>query len=170
MLGPLVNIALAFLIVWASTVRRATTNQVSKQVAAVEQSTPAARCSSRGQLVSVNGIKGSADQIRKQIDSTHCAGPLDQRMRRRRSRVKIVVRRDGSLVTVSARPRYNAADKRMLLGFEFAGVVHYPSASGRHRPPARGLWTVDCDDTVSAIARVFEPQERKQLHGVVGGL
>ena len=76
--GPAVNIALAFLLVWFICVTYGqATNQVSKQVASVEQSTPAARVLKKGdQLVSVNGIKGSAEQIRRQIDSTHCAGPL----------------------------------------------------------------------------------------------
>ncbi len=166
--GPAVNIALAFLLVWFIYVTYGqATNQVSKQVASVEQSTPAARVLKKGdQLVSVNGIKGSAEQIRRQIDSTHCAGPLTNGCVATQP-VKIVVRRDGSLVTVSARPRYNAADKRMLLGFAFAGVVHYPSASEAASSAGSGLWTVT-RRTVSAIARIFEPQQRKQLHGVVG--
>ena len=88
------------------------------------------------QLVSVNGIKGSAEQIRRQIDSTHCAGPLTNGCVATQP-VKIVVRRDGSLVTVSARPRYNAADKRMLLGFAFARRCALPERDvKRHRPPA----------------------------------
>ena len=53
-----------------------TTNQPTKRVAvgrAVDAGRPVLK--PRRQLVSVNGVKGSAEQIRKQIDSARCAGP-----------------------------------------------------------------------------------------------
>ena len=75
--GPLVNIAIAFAIIWALLLSDGqTTNQPTKQVAAVEQSTPAAAVLKPGDtIVSVNGVKGSANQIRNEIGSAHCAGP-----------------------------------------------------------------------------------------------
>ena len=83
--------------------------------------------------------------------------------------MRIVVRRDGKLVTVTARPRYSASEKRMLLGFEFAGGVTYPGAAGAASTAATGLWTIAAGRTVSRVVQVFEPKERAQLHGVVGG-
>jgi regulator of sigma E protease len=78
------------------------------------------------------------------------------------------VRRDGKLLTLSVRPRYNATDQRPELGILFAVGAQYPSVAGAASGAATGLWSVTTQ-TVSTIARVFEPQERKQLSGVVGG-
>jgi regulator of sigma E protease len=66
------------------------------------------------------------------------------------------------------KPRYNAADNRPLLGFAF-DEAQQPVGPGRAASLAvRGLWSVT-KQTVSAIVRIFEPQVRSQLHGVVGG-
>jgi len=46
--------------------------------------------------------------------------------------------------------------------------VVYPSASGAAGTAVSRLWWVTTQ-TVSTIARIFEPQERKQLNSVVGG-
>jgi regulator of sigma E protease len=78
----------------------------------------------------------------------------------------VVVRRDGRLMTFTIHPRYDAQAKRPLVGFEFGqvqpiGVLHAASLT------ASGMWSVTTQ-TVSAIVRIFEPQERSQLHGVVG--
>jgi regulator of sigma E protease len=170
--GPAVNIVLAFVIVWALLmIYGQTTLEPTKRVAQVERSTPAARVLKPGdELVSVNGVTGSAEQIRKQIDSTHCAGPPTNGCVATQP-VTIVVRRDGRLVTVTARPRYNVKLKRMLLGFDFGtanGPQYYPGAT-RSASIAGSYLARVAGDTASAIARVFEPQERKQLGGVVGG-
>jgi regulator of sigma E protease len=80
---------------------------------------------------------------------------------------RLVVRRGGQVLNFELRPRYNAAARRPLIGFEF-GDVQRPVGPGRAASlTATGLWGVT-KATVSAIARIFEPRERKQLSGVVG--
>jgi regulator of sigma E protease len=79
-----------------------------------------------------------------------------------------VVRRDGRLRRFDVRPQYSSTDKRIELGFLFGVGAHYPSASRAASDAASGLWSVTTQ-TVSTVARVFEPQERKQLSGIVGG-
>jgi regulator of sigma E protease len=170
--GPLVNIVIAFAIIWALLLSDGqTTYQPTKQVAAVEKSTPAAAVLKPGDtIVSVNGVEGSSNKIRNEIGSTHCVGPTTNGCVAAKP-LKIVVRRHGHLVTVSAKPRYSAADKRMLLGFEFGQVVSgvtYPNATSAAGTAATGLGRIT-GLTVSRIANVFEPQDRKQIHGVVGG-
>jgi regulator of sigma E protease len=82
--------------------------------------------------------------------------------------VTIVVRRDGRLLTLSLRPRYNASAGRMLLGFEYGDGSRPVGAAAAVPLAARGLWNVT-ETTVSRVVKIFEPQDRKQLHGVVGG-
>jgi regulator of sigma E protease len=82
--------------------------------------------------------------------------------------VTISVRRDGHLLTLSLRPRYSATAHRMLLGFTY-GDGGRPAGAGAAVPLAvKGLWNVT-KRTVSVVVRIFQPQARKQLHGVVGG-
>ena len=78
------------------------------------------------------------------------------------------MRRDGRLLTFDLRPRYSAQDHRPLVGFAFDSTSH-PVGPGRAASlTVTGMWNVTTQ-TVSTIARIFEPQARKQLNGVVGG-
>lgn len=63
-------------------------------------------------------------------------------------------------------PVYDAADGFMRVGFEFgtAGLGAGTAASAS----ASRMWYVT-HVTVTTIGRLFEPQERRQLHGVVYG-
>jgi regulator of sigma E protease len=80
----------------------------------------------------------------------------------------VVVRRNGQLLTFELRPKYSATDQRPLLGFAF-GDMQQPVGAGKAATlTVSSLWAVT-RDTVSTIARIFEPQERKQLNSVVGG-
>jgi regulator of sigma E protease len=80
----------------------------------------------------------------------------------------VVVRRHGQLVTLELYPRYSAADKRPLLGFAFGDAQRQVGAGKAASLTITGLWTVT-KSTVSVVVRIFEPQARRQLHGVVGG-
>jgi regulator of sigma E protease len=55
-----------------------------------------------------------------------------------------------------------------LLGFAFGDAQRPVGPLTAARLSVTGLWTVT-KTTVSVIARIVEPQERKQLHSVVGG-
>jgi regulator of sigma E protease len=164
--GPAMNLLIAFGIVWALFLSNGEL-VVTKRIAAV-QAKPAAGVLRQGdQIVSVDGVSGPPQAIHNQIGRHRCAG------RRADGCVaaapaQVVVRRNGELLRFALRPRYSAANKAMLLGIEFGSRSHAVGAGSAASLTARGLWTVT-KDTVSVIARVFEPQERKQLHGVVGG-
>ena len=165
--GPAVNLLLAFAIIYGLLLSNGQP-VVIKRVAAVERSTPAATVLRPGdQLVSVDGVNGSPTAIRNQIDSHRCTGPQVSGCLSA-TPAQIVVRRDGRLMRFDVRPHYSATDKRMELGFLFGVGAHYPSAAGAASDAASGLWSVTTQ-TVSTVARIFEPQERKQLSGIVGG-
>ena len=165
--GPAVNLLLAFGILWVLFLSNGEV-VASKQVAAVEKGTPAYTALHAGdKLVSVDGVTGSANALRDQLATHRCAGAQVNGCVAE-TPAKIVVARDGKLVTFELRPRYNATDHRPLVGFEFGsteqsvGPVHAASLT------VSGLWSVTTQ-TVSTIAKIFEPQDRKKLNSVVGG-
>ena len=140
----------------------------TKKIATVEKTSQAAGLLKPGdKLVSVDGVTGSSDKLRAQLATHRCAGAQVNGCLAQ-TPARIVVERNGNLETFSIRPRYSAADKRPLVGFSFTageqsvGPVHAVALTGS------GLWHVTTS-TVSVIARIFEPQERKQLNGIVGG-
>ena len=165
--GPGMNLLIAFVIIWALFMSNGTT-VASKRVGIVDKGSPAATALRPGdQILSVDGIGGSADAIRNQLGTHRCSGAQVDGCPAA-TPANVVVRRDGQVRTFDLRPRYSAADQRPLLGFSFA-------AQGKPVGPVKaasltvtGLWSVT-KQTVSAVARIFEPQDRKQLHGVVGG-
>jgi regulator of sigma E protease len=166
--GPAVNFLIAFVIIWAllySNGEAVTT----KRVYAVESGTPAAAVLQPGDRVSsVDGVGGSPEAIRNQIGTHRCAGAQVDRCLAATPAV-VVVRRDGRLLTFRIRPRYSAANHRPLLGFEFDPYGRQAVSVGKAASlTVTGLWTVT-EKTVSVVARIFEPQARSQLHGVVGG-
>jgi regulator of sigma E protease len=168
MAGPVVNIAIAFVIVWGLIFANGQ-NVPTKRIALIEKNTPAATVLKPGdRLVSVDGVTGSPDALRAQLATHRCAGGVEVNRCLAASPAKIVVRRANDLLTFDLRPRYSATDKRPLIGFSFdstlrpVGPVHAASLS------ASTLWSVT-KSTVSVIVRIFEPQERKQLNGIVGG-
>jgi regulator of sigma E protease len=165
--GPAVNLLIAFVIVWALFVSNGEAVTI-KRVYAVEKGTPAAAVLKPGdQIVSVDGVSGSPDAIRDEIAKHRCAGPQVNGCLAA-TPARVVVKRGDQILTLEIRPRYSAADRRPLLGFEFDQGQQPVGAAKAASLTVTGLWTVT-KDTVSVVARVFEPQERKQLHGVVGG-
>jgi len=165
--GPAVNLVIAFVIVWALFVSNGEVVPV-KRVAAVQKGSPAASVLRAGdQIISIDGISGSPDALRNQLATHTCAG-TEVNGCVARTPARLVVRRGTQVLSFDVRPRYNAADKRPLVGFVFdeasrpVGAVHAASLT------VTGLWTVT-KQTVSVVARIFEPQQRKQLNGVVGG-
>jgi regulator of sigma E protease len=165
--GPAVNLLIAFVIVWALFLSNGQA-VATKQVAVVQASTPAVSVLRAGdRIVSVDGVSGSTNAIRAQIRAHRCSGPLVNGCVAA-TPARFVVRRHGQLITFTARPRYVASDRAMELGFGFdsrqasVGPIHAASLT------VTGLWSVT-KQTVSVIARIFEPQARKQLNGVVGG-
>ncbi len=171
--GPAVNILIAFLIVWGLLLADGqTTYTASTKVALVQNASAATGVLRRGdQVVSVDGVGGSEAAIRKQIDAHRCAGAQVVGCRSA-TPARVVVRRDGKLVALSVHPRYETVEgqTRMLIGVEFASNASttYPGVINAASDSVSGLWSVTTQ-TVSTIARIFEPQERKQLNGIVGG-
>jgi regulator of sigma E protease len=164
--GPAVNLVVAFVIVWAllwSNGQPVASNRVATVTAA-----PAAKVLHAGdQIVSVDGVDGTFVAIRAQLARHRCAGRQVNGCVAA-TPATVAVRRHGRPLTFRLRPVYSASARRPLLGFEF-GERQQPVTAGKAASlGVTGLWRVT-KQTVSVVVRIFEPKERKQLHGVVGG-
>jgi regulator of sigma E protease len=173
--GPVVNLLIAFFILFGVYLAHGVT--VVKHGQPVSTTTiypgslqpPASNYLHGGdRIVAVDGRRGlSADQIRKVIDSHKCAGPLVEGCAAK-TPVVLLVRRDGRLLRFAIRPRYHAGIyDRMLVGFEFAPAIQSLGPLGAAGHSGSEMWYVT-KTTVSTVGRIFEPKERRQLHGPVG--
>jgi regulator of sigma E protease len=167
--GPLVNIALAFVILmglyWSlGDVRQA---KAVNRVADVTPKTPAAGVLRPGdRIIAVDGQTGDPTALRKRIAAHRC--PHVQKSGcQAATPATLVIQRGDAQITARARPVYNASTKRPLLGFAFDTVrppIGPVTAAGLS---ADQMWYFT-RGTVSTIAQIFKPDKRKQISGVVG--
>jgi len=175
--GPIVNIVLAFLILWALFLSQ---GRPVPGIGVLEtQAAPASQILKEGDLIlSVDRVKGyepglsekeierRAAALRKQIGSHGCAAkPTDGC--RAAEPASMVVRRDGRTLTLPITPRYDAQAKRMLVGFAF-GEREDLSVAGAAKYSITGMWNITTT-TVNQIVKVFyDSKARDQVSGVVG--
>jgi regulator of sigma E protease len=164
--GPLMNVVVAFLIFFGLYLANGTVKPSTSEISSQGLQQPAKSVFHPGdRIVSVDGVRGGPLRIRAQIASHHCAGkPTDGCSATTPARVTFT--RAGRLHTVTVTPRYDAANKRIRLGFiyghdETAGVEQAAKLSADY------MWFVT-SRTFDAFARIFTPEGRKQISGVVG--
>ncbi len=173
--GPAVNIVLAFLLLFvlAFGVQEGTKLVVGE----TESDTPAERVLEPGdRIVAVDGVRvtgsdlgGEAERIADQVNTHECAGE-PQAGCRAETPARIVVKRDGQTEALLARPFYDPDTERYRLGFRFreGGLVAVdPSPIGAAEIALDQMWFVS-STTVSVIARIFDPEQREQVSGIVG--
>ncbi len=168
--GPLVNILLAFAILWGlfMTVEGGRIVKPINTIDEVEPGSPAAGALRPGDvIVAVDGERGEPDRIRYQLGQHPCAGTLVDGCRAAEP-AEVTVRRDGAERTLELRPVFDEKVRAMRLGFSFAQdsrpatPVNAAAASGEQ------MWTVTAT-TVTKIVRIFDPEDRKELSSLVGG-
>jgi regulator of sigma E protease len=164
--GPFVNLLIAFVIIWALFLANGQTVTANKVGGIIHPSAAAGVLHLGDHIVSVNGVHGGPEKLRRVIDSDKCAGAQVNGCRAR-TPVAMVIRRGGVEQTLQIKPRYSAKDRRMLIGFDFGTRQAPVSAATAASLTGTGLWNVT-KTTVSTVGRIFEPRERKQLHGIVG--
>jgi regulator of sigma E protease len=188
--GPAMNLLIAFVVLFFLALSADKPTYLT--VDSVERGTPAAKVLRPGdRILSVDGLTPSngggspsssdldkrAQAIQARVNAHHCAAAPTDRCKAT-SPATIVVSRNGKQVTVQATPFYDAKatdasgnpDPRYRLGFSFGGGgfvpenLSVPAAAGRS---VSVMWDVTTR-TVSTFARLFEPEQRKQVSGVVG--
>jgi regulator of sigma E protease len=163
--GPTVNLLIAFVIIFFLAFDfvdpEPRVADITPRSAAAEVLQPGDR------IVSVDGVRSEDPAvIARRISSHKCAG--EPRPGCRASTPAVLrIERDGRLVTVRVRPRYNADAKRTIIGFSFGSRPLNPSIPQAADLSVDLMWTVTTR-TVEAIARVFDPKQRDEISGVVG--
>jgi regulator of sigma E protease len=179
MAGPTVNLLIAFFLIWGIFWSQGIFVGVTHGQQKVWQvegplTAPASRYLKDGDvLVSVDGHSyPSESQLETAVNSHRCAGRQTNGCQAA-TPATLVVKRDGKLVTLRIYPRYDATAKpsgRMLIGFGYGQATRHQALGPVNSAgqSASQMWYVT-HTTVSTVVRIFEPQERKNLHGVVGG-
>ncbi len=166
--GPLVNIVLAFAILWAVIAFHGLPGDVTSRVDTVAANTPAATALRPGDvLVAVDGRGGTQRQLSNRIASHKCPQSPPVPGCRAATPAQVTVLRDGERRTFTLTPRYSADAERTVVGFSFARelVDYTPGAAVGESVSA--MWRVT-SITVSTLAQIFKPEVREQLSGVVG--
>jgi len=167
--GPLVNIAIAFVILlglyWSIGDPREAkpTNRITETT----PNSPADAVLREGdRIIAVDGRRGDPTTLRRQIASHRCAGAQRDGCRAAEPAV-LLVQRGGEAVTVRAHPLYSARDKRPLLGFQFDVTRPAIGPLTAARLSVDQMWFFTTR-TVETIAQIFKPEKRKEISGVVG--
>jgi regulator of sigma E protease len=173
--GPAVNLVIAAVLMtaifWSQGVLVTKHGQpvYSHAVAAGSLQPPASAYLKPGdQIVGVDGRRNlTVEQVTTLISSHRCPGTPVSGCRAA-TPVKLLVSRGGKLLELSVYPRYDPVAKRMRIGFAFGPQVRYLSLVGAAGQAFSQMWFVT-HTTVTTIVKLFQPKERSQLHGVVGG-
>jgi regulator of sigma E protease len=170
--GPLVNIVLAFVILFG--VYITSFQQPDQSVGEVSSGSPAAKVLKPGdRIVAVDGhrfpglsLDARLTQFGKLVGSHECAGKqVDGCVAA--TAVNLTVRRGGQLRTISVRPEYNAEAGRGLIGFSYGSQAASLSVGGAASEALDRMWMVT-SGTVHVISHLFESKERQQVSGIVG--
>jgi regulator of sigma E protease len=165
--GPLMNVLIAFVILmalfWTQGVAEPTTN-----VAKDHLTPPAAGVLHPGdRLVAVDGraVRDPVD-VRAALAKHPCSG-TPRKGCEAATPARITIVRAGERRTLLIKPRYDASYKRMRLGFAFDFTSRDIGPADSAKRSGQAMWRVS-KATVSALARIFQSEQRKQISGVVG--
>jgi regulator of sigma E protease len=163
--GPAVNLLIAFVIAWGLFLNLGQVVDSSHVYSIVPGSAAASYLHPGDEIVSVDGVGGGAAALRTEIAKHKCTGkPVNGCVAA--APATVVVLRNGHRLTFHIRPRYSSTAGRPLIGFVFGSQVGV-GATKAASESVSALWDVTTA-TLSAIAKIFEPSERTQLHTVVG--
>jgi regulator of sigma E protease len=170
--GPAVNILLGFLILF---VLAFDAGKVDSKVGKVDSGSPAAAAHLQpgDRIVAVDGQRFPNLDTEKRLTrfadivaSHKCPSKQTDRCRAE-TPVRLTISRDRKVRTLSITPRYDPAVKRTRIGFSYGAkpaATNVPQAAGWALDV---MWEVS-SKTVSVIARIFDPQQREQISGIVG--
>ena len=176
--GPAMNFLIAFLLFFALAFGIKEVSGPGLEVGQVQSGAPAqGKLEVGDRIVSIDGVRASkvgaedrAVRLRDEIETHACPGGQQTDGCVAATPVRMVVRRDGKLVPLLIRPEYNADAGRPLIGFGFQAANLQPVNPSV--PQAAGIavdrmWFVG-SQTISIVARIFDPKERSQISGAVG--
>ena len=165
--GPAVNFVLAFVLLVTYFGVYGPRDQSTPIVAQTEKTYPAAGVlKPDDRIVSVDGRSGDPAVLGKQIASHKCAERQVNRCKATEP-ATVVVKRDGKEVTFKLTPIYDAQAKRTRLGFGYSQENRQVPFGEAVNIASDRFWFVT-KETLKLPAKLIDPEERKQLSGVVG--
>jgi regulator of sigma E protease len=170
--GPAMNLLIAFVLLFALAFGA---RQVNDTVGEIVAGSPAAAHLRTGDhILAVDG-KSFPDASTNQrlarfarlVADHKCPGKQADGCRAN-TPVRLRIERGGQIRSLAIRPEYDAEIERTRIGFSYGSRPLNPGVAEAAGDSARFMWEVT-SQTLGVIARLFDPQERKQLSGVVGG-
>jgi regulator of sigma E protease len=165
--GPAVNLVLAFILlfIFFFAIGGETT---SRKVGVIEKGFPAAHVLEPGdKLVAVDGKRGDPGQLSKRIASHKCSGEPVKGCKAAEPATVTVVR-DGRELSFTLTPIYDPVNERTRLGFSYApGPRETLPFDEAVSTTADRFWYIT-RATVELPARLINPEQRKEISGVVG--
>ena len=165
--GPVMNLILAFLLLF---VFYAAVGPYETGVAAVEKGYPAAgQLQVNDQIVAVDGRRVDPEEISQRVAAHRCPERPPRKGCQAETPVRLTVLRDGERRHLELTPVYDPQAKRTRIGFQYGATDKREDLS----LGAAADYTVDqfwyfTKATLELPARLINPEQRKEISGVVG--
>jgi regulator of sigma E protease len=170
--GPAMNLLIAFVLLFALAFGARELNDTVGEIVPV--SPAAAHLETGDRILAVDGRsfpEASTNErlarFARLVGKHKCPGGETDGCRAE-TPARLRIERDGQTQTLLIRPEYDAEVERTRIGFSYGSRPLNPGVAEAAGDAARFMWEIT-SQTVGVIARIFDPEERKQLSGVVGG-
>ena len=166
--GPAVNLVLAFALLLLYFGVYGPQTETSDKISSTEKGQPAAGVlKPDDRIIAVDGKRGSPEALRQQLRSHRCAGPQVEGCKAAEP-AKIVVERDGKEMTFTLTPIYRTieGDGAPRLGFAYQRDNQPVPFGEAFDITVDRFWFVT-KETLKLPAKLIDPEERKELSGVV---
>jgi regulator of sigma E protease len=169
--GPAMNLLIAFVILFGLAFGL---RDFDSRVGEIESGSPAAQQLRAGdRILAVDGRSfpdASADQrltrFARLVARHECAGRQTDGCRAK-TPVHLRIERDGEVRAITITSVYDPDVERTRLGFSYGSTPAGLSVPGAAGEAVSEMWRVTTG-TVTVFSRIFEAQERKKIHGIVG--
>jgi regulator of sigma E protease len=175
--GPVMNILIAFIILFALSFSLQDPVGDGLKVSALQSDSPAlGKLHSGDKIISVDGFTGQglgiedrAKGLSDRVNQHKCSGtPTDGCVAT--TPAQIVVQRGDKRLHFAITPKYHSDGQRMLIGYQQEPASFKdlnPSPPEAARIALDRMWYVT-SQSVSRFARLFEASQRSQVSGIVG--
>jgi regulator of sigma E protease len=169
--GPAMNLLVAFVILFGLAFGL---RDLNNRVGSVEPGYPAAKQLQPGdRILAIDGksfpnasTEQRASHFVHLVDQHKCAGHETDGCRAK-TPARVTIERDGQVRTLSITPEFDPSVDHTRLGFSYGSTAAGLSVPGAAGWAASQMWRVTTG-TVSVFSRIFQAQERKKIHGIVG--
>ena len=169
--GPMMNVLIAFVLLFAflAAIGPRNPEKSSGTVDIIEEGYPAARALEPGDLiVAVDGRAGEPLDFSGQIASHTCAGEPVEGCRAT-TPARLLIERDGELLSLALNPIYDPAVERNRLGFSYLddGPRETFAVGDAFTQAGDRLWFIG-KETAKLPARLIDAEQRREIRGIVG--